>query len=411
MVGDMEAQQQELQQILNPQKLKSLQEWMQRNSITLTQVNGQRKYGGPPPGWQGPAPGSGCEVFISQIPNDVYEDRLIPLFQSVGTIYEFRLMMNFSGQTRGFAYAKYGDPLTASAAVTTLHQYRLLEGGCLTVRRSTEKRQLRLGDLPVSMNESKLLMVLQMLSDGVEDVLLKPPGPKGKEVVALVNYTSHYAASMAKKVLVEAFRNRYGISITVRWTSFSKSKRVEDTPQEDSCITPLVLKPLSKPSLLHYDVPAHQSLLPLFRAVGGPTTTGSRDEMVSQPTIMSRNELIPQSSIRQRDEMVPQLPIRQRDGMVPLSPTSLDAVSHLQWMCEVNRLGSPQYEVHFHHAAPDGFLYFAFKVLIPGLPLPLYGFVQILPGTSARAMKGEVYRAAAEQVIQTLCRVSNLRPF
>uniref|UniRef100_A0A671LCL6 RRM domain-containing protein n=1 Tax=Sinocyclocheilus anshuiensis TaxID=1608454 RepID=A0A671LCL6_9TELE len=113
--------------------------------ITLTQVNGQRKYGGPPPDGRAQRE-RGCafrKVFISQIPRDIYEDRLIPLFQSIGTIYEFRLMMNFSGQNRGFAYAKYGDPVTASAAVMTLHHYRLPEGGCLTVRKSTEKRQLR----------------------------------------------------------------------------------------------------------------------------------------------------------------------------------------------------------------------------------------------------------------------------
>ncbi|XP_067312574.1 dead end protein 1 [Pseudorasbora parva] len=377
----MEGQQQQ-QQVLNPQRLKSLKEWVQKSSITLTQVNGQRKYGGPPPGWQGPAPGPGCEVFISQIPRDVYEDRLIPLFQSVGTLYEFRLMMNFSGQNRGFAYAKYGDPFTASTAVMTLHQYPLQEGACLTVRRSTEKRQLRLGDLPTNVNQAEMLMVLQMMSEGVEDVLLKLAGPKGREVVALVNYSSHYAASMAKKVLVEAFKKQCGISITVSWTSFSKSKRVKEMGQDDDFFTTPGLKPLTKPSLtpprlypqLSHNVPSHPTLQPFFRAVGGPTAP-PRDEMMAQ------------------------------------APVNRDTVSQLQSMCEVNRLGAPQYEVRYHHTGPDGFLYFAFKVLIPGLPLPLFGAVQILPGTSAQAMKGEVCRAAAEQVIQTMCKVSNLRPF
>ncbi len=118
-------------------------------------------------------------------------------------------MMNFSGQNRGFAYAKYGDPVTASTAVMTLHHYRLPEGGCLTVRKSTEKRQLRLGDLPTSINQVKLLTVLQMVSDGVEDVMLKMAGPKGREVVALVNYSSHYTASMAKKVLIQGKEWKY----------------------------------------------------------------------------------------------------------------------------------------------------------------------------------------------------------
>nr|AXB22549.1 dead end [Rhodeus ocellatus ocellatus] len=373
-------------QVLNPERLKSLKEWAQKNSITLTQVNGQRKYGGPPPGWQGPAPSPGCEVFISQIPRDVFEDRLIPLFQSVGTLYEFRLMMNFSGQNRGFAYAKYGDPLTAGTAIMMLHQYPLQKGVCLTVRRSTEKRQLRLGDLPTNVNQSEMLMVLQMMSEGVEDVLLKLAGPKGREVVALVNYSSHYAASMAKKVLVEAFKKQCGITITVSWTSFSKSRRVAETRQDDDFFTTPGLKPLTKPSpspphlypqLSHYDVPTHPTLQPFIRAVGGPTTP----------------------------------PPPPRDEMMAQAPVNRDTVSQLKRMCEANRLGVPQYEVRYHHTGPDGFLYFSFKVLIPGLPLPLYGAVQILPGTSAHATKGEVCRAAAEQVIQTMCKVSNLRPF
>ncbi|XP_052010872.1 dead end protein 1-like [Xyrauchen texanus] len=352
----------EQRQGLNPQKLKSLEEWLQKTSITLTQVNGQRKYGGPPRGWQGPAPGPGCEVFISQIPRDVFEDRLIPLFQSVGTLYEFRLMMNFSGQNRGFAYAKYGDPVTASTAVMTLHQYRLPEGIRLTVRRSTEKRQLRLGDLPSNVNQGELLMVLRLLSEGVEDVMLKLAGPKGREVVALVNYSSHYSASMAKKVLVQAFRKQYGMPVTVRWMSVtSKSKHVEQTRPEDGPITPPGLKPLLKPSLpLLHPQPSR-----------GPAT---------QP----------------KDDVMPQAPI------LP------DAESQLKWFCELNRLGIPQYEACYHHTGPDGFLYFTYKVLIPGLPLPLQGFVQILPGTSACAMKGEVYQAAAEQVIKTICKVSGL---
>lgn len=37
-------------QVLNPQKLKSLEQWLQETNTTLTQINGQRKYGAPPPG-------------------------------------------------------------------------------------------------------------------------------------------------------------------------------------------------------------------------------------------------------------------------------------------------------------------------------------------------------------------------
>lgn len=133
----------------------------------------------------------------------MYEDQLIPLFQSVAPLYEFRLMMNFSGQNRGFAYAKYGDTASAAAAIRALNLYPLQSGVRLAVRRSTEKRQLCLSDLPHSMERNELLMVLRQIADGVEGVTMRTTGPKEKDVSALVHYSSHYAASMAKKVLMQ----------------------------------------------------------------------------------------------------------------------------------------------------------------------------------------------------------------
>lgn len=112
--------------------------------------------------WDGPTPGARCEVFISQIPRDTYEDLLIPLFSSVGPLWEFRLMMNFSGQNRGFAYAKYGSPAMASSAVHMLHGHILKPGFHLSVRRSTEKRHLCMGGLPAVTKPGDLLQVQKM---------------------------------------------------------------------------------------------------------------------------------------------------------------------------------------------------------------------------------------------------------
>uniref|UniRef100_A0A3P9NJM7 RRM domain-containing protein n=1 Tax=Poecilia reticulata TaxID=8081 RepID=A0A3P9NJM7_POERE len=140
-------------------RVQALEAWLETTNTRLTQVNGQRKYGGPPEGWNGPTPGEHCEVFISHIPRDAYEDLLIPLFSSVGSLWEFRLMMNFSGQNRGFAYAKYGTQALATEAVLKLNGY-MLEPKCyLCVRRSTEKRHLCIGNLPAATKQEDLKQV------------------------------------------------------------------------------------------------------------------------------------------------------------------------------------------------------------------------------------------------------------
>lgn len=71
-------------------------------------IAGQRKYGGPPPGWEGNTPGAGCEVFCGKIPKDMYEDELIPLFERCGTIWDLRLMMDpMTGTNRGYAFVTF----------------------------------------------------------------------------------------------------------------------------------------------------------------------------------------------------------------------------------------------------------------------------------------------------------------
>lgn len=68
-------------------------------------------------------------------------------------------MMNFSGQNRGFAYAKYGSAATAAEAIRQLNGY-MLEPGChLLVCRSAEKRHLCIGDLPATTTDEDLLQV------------------------------------------------------------------------------------------------------------------------------------------------------------------------------------------------------------------------------------------------------------
>nr|XP_023685152.1 dead end protein homolog 1 isoform X1 [Paramormyrops kingsleyae] len=358
-------------QVLNPASISSLECWVQKTAVKLVQINGQRKYGGPPPrcndditdwpDWTGPVPGPGCEVFISQIPRDIYEDRLIPLFQHVAPLYEFRLMMNFSGQNRGFAYAKYGDPLHAGVAIRTLHRHELQEGARLVVRRSTEKRQLSLGEMPAGVQREQLLQVLRGIADGVESLTLRPG--KGGGVTAVVQYTSHYTASMAKKVLCEAFKKRFDIMITVKWQSFSGKPR-QDADQAKLSASP----PPGFPQ-----VTLRSSLLP------PPLLDGGHRPALGQ---------------------YPSLPRPARPGREAL--LFGDAVALLRKVCDMLDLGPPLYSTQYLCSSPEGFLCFAFRVLIPGVPLPYTGMTRVLPGCSGAAQREEVYHAAAEHILRSL---------
>jgi RNA recognition motif-containing protein len=56
------------------------------------------------------APGKDAEVFIGNLPMDMYEDVLIPVLEAFGTLRECRLKMDpASGLGRGFAFVVYTD--------------------------------------------------------------------------------------------------------------------------------------------------------------------------------------------------------------------------------------------------------------------------------------------------------------
>jgi len=106
---------------------------LDRTNYPIEVTSGQRKYG-PPPAYDGPAPGAGCEVtiyetietwkiilptqiYIGRIPREMYEDELVPLLEKYGTIYDIRLMMDpISGQGKGYGFALFMDKAQASSA-------------------------------------------------------------------------------------------------------------------------------------------------------------------------------------------------------------------------------------------------------------------------------------------------------
>ncbi|XP_023792015.1 dead end protein homolog 1 isoform X6 [Cyanistes caeruleus] len=177
--------------------------WEKETGIELVQINGQRYYGGPPPGWVGGPPPVGTEVYIARLPQDVYENTLIPLFESVGKLYEFRLMLTFSGLNRGFAYARYASWQCARSAIATFHRFQLREGCAIVVCWSTQKRELLMNGLAASVSQQELEARLQEVTEGICSVTLYASPRQRQAKLAVLKYRSHKTAAQAKKVLME----------------------------------------------------------------------------------------------------------------------------------------------------------------------------------------------------------------
>ena len=192
---------------------------MDRTGYQMLQENGQRKYGGPPPGWEGPAPLRGCEIFVGKIPRDCYEDELVPVFEKMGKIYELRLMMDFSGANRGYCFVMYCDRETAKRAVREMNNFEIRKGRYLGVCLSVDNCRLFVGGIPKNKVKEEILAEITKVTEGVSDVIVYPsPSDKTKNRgFAFVEYESHRAAAMARRKLIPGRIQLFGHQIAVDW--------------------------------------------------------------------------------------------------------------------------------------------------------------------------------------------------
>ncbi|TRY66249.1 hypothetical protein DNTS_006733 [Danionella cerebrum] len=191
---------------------------MEQSGYGMVQENGQRKYG-PPPGWQGPSPPRGCEIFVGKIPRDVYEDELVPVFETVGRIYEMRLMMDFDGKNRGYAFVMYTQKHEAKRAVRELNNFEIRPGRLLGVCCSVDNCRLFIGGIPKTKKREEILEEVSKVTEGVLDVIVyaSAADKMKNRGFAFVEYESHRAAAMARRKLMPGRIQLWGHQIAVDW--------------------------------------------------------------------------------------------------------------------------------------------------------------------------------------------------
>lgn len=197
----------------------ALLDLINRTGFSIVQENGQRKYGGPPPHWKGAPPPRGCEIFIGKIPRDLFEDELVPILEKVGDIYELRLMMDFSGSNRGYAFCMFTKKEDAATAVKQLNNYEIRKGRYLGVCPSIDNCRLFVGGIPKNKMKDEILTEMKKVTDGVVDVIVYPSATdKSKNRgFAFVEYESHRAAAMARRKLIPGKIQLWGHHIMVDW--------------------------------------------------------------------------------------------------------------------------------------------------------------------------------------------------
>ncbi|XP_034424763.1 probable RNA-binding protein 46 isoform X2 [Hippoglossus hippoglossus] len=197
---------------------------MKQTGCTIMQVNGQRKFGGPPLGWEGPPPPRGCEVFVGKLPRDVYEVQLLPLFESVGQVYELRLMLEFNGQNRGYAFVMFANRESAQRAIQTLDNHEIKPGKFIGVCVSLNNCRLFIGSIPKDKKREEIMAEMKEVMEGVVDVIVYPSSSdeNRNRGFAFVEFESHKAAAIARRKLRSGAYKLWGNNIHVNWADPEK---------------------------------------------------------------------------------------------------------------------------------------------------------------------------------------------
>ncbi|XP_046405836.1 APOBEC1 complementation factor-like isoform X2 [Ischnura elegans] len=184
----------------------------------IVQNNGQRRYG-PPPYWKGSPPPKGSEVFVGKLPRDCFEDEIVPFVEQVGKIYEMRLMMDFSGSNRGYAFVMYMNPEDAAKAVKELNNKEIRRGRTVGVVKSGNNCRLFVGGIPKTKTKEDVQKAISEIVDGVGNVILYCcPNDKTKNRgFAFVEFLSHREAAMARRKFLCLSTKIWGKNVAVDW--------------------------------------------------------------------------------------------------------------------------------------------------------------------------------------------------
>ncbi|XP_014471559.1 PREDICTED: APOBEC1 complementation factor-like [Dinoponera quadriceps] len=196
-----------------------LLEMLQRTHYELVQENGQRRLTAPEVARGQRQRCKGAEVFLGRLPRDCYEDELMPVLEKVGRLLELRLMLDFSGSTRGYAFALYEEPRIARKACSVLDGHELRPGHRIGVVKSMDNCRLFFGGVPKTKSKEEFMSELTKILDGIVDIYLYPSAHDRSlnRGFIFVEFKDHRAAAMARRKLIPGKVMLWDHEIAVDW--------------------------------------------------------------------------------------------------------------------------------------------------------------------------------------------------
>ncbi|CAL8072884.1 unnamed protein product [Orchesella dallaii] len=213
-------------EIRSPRIPPEIQEFADRNNFSVNQTNGQRtslsKMTYFHPDGSVYVPPRGCEVFLGKIPRDSNETELLPILQELAPVYKFRLMMDFSGTNRGYAFAQFYNQEAAIMVAQQLDSYEIRPEIPMLAMISVENCRLLLIGVPQYKSAKEVFHELLSYSPGLIYVTVEKNKdlplfcPKNRGFACLV-YEDHHSAALARSKMLSQRIRLWGYQVQVDW--------------------------------------------------------------------------------------------------------------------------------------------------------------------------------------------------
>ncbi|XP_066599748.1 RNA-binding protein 47-like [Prorops nasuta] len=222
-----------------------LLELLKQTDYELVQENGQRRLTAPEIASGEKHRIKGAEIFLGRLPRDCYEDELMPILQRIGRLMELRLMLDFSGSTRGYAFVLYADTKTAKKACQELDGYQIRPGHRIGVVKSVDNCRLFFGGVPKNKGKAEFLEELNKILEGITDIYLYPSAHDKSlnRGFIFVEFKDHRAAAMARRKLIPGRVMLWDHEIAVDWADPEPGDPIDEDVMQT--VTALFVRNLS----------------------------------------------------------------------------------------------------------------------------------------------------------------------
>jgi len=178
-----------------------VKELLNRTGYALEIKDGMRRYGGPPPGMPNKRPEFGSEIFLNNVPRDVYEDTLVPFFETAGKIWEMRIMTREDKQNRGIAFVTYLNKDAAKEAVQKFQKYEVRPRHRIYAQLAVKFDKIHVKNIPKDKTKEELKAAFSPLIDDLLDVIFASNRPESTHNAGycFLVFDSYYEASQSLK--------------------------------------------------------------------------------------------------------------------------------------------------------------------------------------------------------------------